>query len=311
MELSGGSLQSPSCGLGLDGKPVPVLSTALLVAQASPATPADRGLHKTYPQEDSGPAPECQRIPTQLLPSWGYFSNKRRFGTTNISCSRDLSSLLQGCFGEPPLKIWTPVPLPTTSNTQSRSDPWQIYVFQKGNGGTRRIARKGHLKKFGNSALPHAWKIRCQSNSSKSGRLAWKSTGRFFSAQFLLSLQFLTELLNQSCGICTSLLLSHLQPETCSLLKNYLPQRETELLLIRKIYISSWLLTWSSLTLNTPIPHCFVNTAQCSQPKMLAAQAHPAGSWELSCPSTGAPGNQIPAQWLCCLFPNRFILIRR
>lgn len=182
MGLSGGSLQSLSCGLGLDGKPVPVLSTALLVAQASPATPADRGLQKTYPQEDSCPAPECQRIPIQLLPSWGYFSNKLWFGTTNISCSRDLSSFLQGCFGEPPLKIWTPVPLPTTSNTQSQSDPWQIYAFQKGNGGTRRIARKGHLKKFGNLALPHVWKIRCQSNSSKSGRLAGKSTGRFFSA---------------------------------------------------------------------------------------------------------------------------------
>lgn len=181
MELHGGSWRIPGCALGLDGDPVPVLSAAPLVAQTSPATPAGRGLHISYPQEDSCLALGCQRLPTQLLSSRGYLSNKLQFGTANTSCSVDLSTLLQGHFGEPPLKIWTPMPPPTASNTQSQLGLWWIYAFPKGNGG-RRTARRRHLKRPGNSAVPHVWKISCPSASSGSGKLVGKSDGRFSSA---------------------------------------------------------------------------------------------------------------------------------
>lgn len=282
----------PGCGLGQGREQVPVLSTGLLVAQASPAALAGTKstLHKIHPLEGSI-LPRVAKAPNSAPPQQWLSQQWAVFGAADSSASVDLSRLLQGHFGETPTKVWTSLPPPVASNTQSQLGLWWVYAFPKGNGGRGGIA---------GGASRDIWKFSCATCLkdllsiclSQIWDVFGKCDGRFSSALAFSALpRSLTVIKNQSRGICTLLLLSHLQPETRSLMENYLQRRETELSPVRK----------RSPVLTHVGPHIecgFVSATQhfleqqTSQPKILATQAHPAMSWESRSPNTVAHGSR-------------------
>lgn len=147
IELHRSSWQSSGCGLGLNVERVPILRVALLVSQ----------MHQQ--------AGVCTRTTLRRTSAWSrgargsWLNSFPAEATSAISCDLvpqtpavqwTLSTLLQGNSEEPPLKA-SHVP-PTASNTQSHFSPWQINTFPKANRGRRGIARRGHLKRSGNSA---------------------------------------------------------------------------------------------------------------------------------------------------------------
>lgn len=147
MELHGGSWWSkPWLWFGSgQGELVPVLSTGLLVAQLA-QQPAQNLSHRGLQ-------------PAQLLPCSDCFSNRLWFGAADSSASVHLSRFLQGPLVKTSKKVWTSLPPPAASNTQSWWGLREVYAFSKGNG--ERIAGRSNSKTFGNSAVPCIWKICC------------------------------------------------------------------------------------------------------------------------------------------------------